>query len=288
MGGTGAQVHAASSVKLCAVKTPFLMMASRSVGWLADRKLPRFIRPWTYRTYARFTGANLDEVRAPLESFPSLGQFFVRHLRADARPIEADAALLPSPADAMLQDLSRIAGDSILQAKGIDYSVRELLAGVGEDLDLEGGHAWTLYLSPRDYHRVHAPEACTLTEVRWVAGRFLSVRPKILARKPGVFAKNERAVLRLETEHGPLLLVMVGALNVARIRVIGVPAGEDLKEGARRFERGEELARFEMGSTVILVAPGPGGAAQLRPDPELEQGQSIRLGRAIGRWEAPA
>jgi len=276
-----------SSVKLCSVKTPFLMMASRSVGWLADRKLPRFLRPWAYRTYARFSGASLDEVRAPLESFPSLGQFFVRHLKEGARPIEADPAKLPSPADAMLQDLSVIAEGSILQAKGIDYSVRELLAGVGEDLDLEGGHAWTLYLSPRDYHRVHSPEACTLSEVRWIPGRFLSVRPKILARKPDVFAKNERAVLRLETEHGPLLLVMVGALNVARIRVIGVPTGEDVTAGERRFERGEELARFEMGSTVILVAPGPGEHAQLSPLPELKQGQSIRLGHAIGLWQTP-
>lgn len=257
------------------------MCASRAVGWLADRPLPRFLRPWAYRTYARFTGADLDEVRAPLETFPSLGAFFIRHLKPGARPVEADPARLPSPADSMLQDLSRIDNDTILQAKGMPYSVRELLAGVGSECDLEGGYAWTLYLSPRDYHRVHSPESGRLSEVRWVPGRFLSVRPKILARKPDVFAKNERAVLRLETAHGPLFVVMVGALNVARIRVMGVETGQDIASGEARFERGEELARFEMGSTVILVAPAETGLVPLEG---LEQGQAIKLGQAIGRW----
>ena len=267
--------------KLSRVKTPFLMAASRTVGWLADRRLPTFMRPWAYRTYARFTGANLDEVRAPLASFPSLGAFFIRHLKPDARPIEGDPTRLPSPADSALQDLSQIQADTILQAKGMGYSVRELLAGVGDDLDLEGGYAWTLYLSPRDYHRVHTPEACVLSQVHWVPGRFLSVRPSILAKKPDVFAKNERAVMRLETEHGPLLMVMVGALNVARIRILGVETGVEVTGGTQAFARGAEIARFEMGSTVILVSP----KGKLQPLAELQLNKSIRLGQAIGRWQ---
>lgn len=271
----------ARSFKLPGVKTPFLMLASRTVGWLADRRIPTFARAPIYRTYARFTGAELADVRAPLKSFPSLGAFFVRHLKPGARTIEADPELLPSPADSMLQDLSCIQGDTILQAKGMEYSVRELLAGAGSELDLEGGFAWTLYLSPRDYHRVHAPEAGRLSEVRWLPGRFLSVRPSILERKPGVFAKNERAVLRLETARGPLFLVMVGALNVARIRVLGVQAGDDVQDGQQAFERGEELARFEMGSTVILIAPPQ---SHLRPTEGLQQGQTLKLGEAIARW----
>lgn len=265
------------------MKTPLLSWMSRSVGWLADRRLPAPLRKPIYRTYARFTGASLEEVRAPIESFPSLGAFFVRHLKDGARPIESDPERLPSPADSALQDLSQIQGDTILQAKGMDYSVRELLAGVGAELDLEGGFAWTLYLSPRDYHRVHAPETCRLTEVRWIPGTFYSVRPSILAKKPRVFARNERAVLRLETPRGPLLLVMVGALNVARIRVLGVEPGVDLEldpKSARHFERGAELARFEMGSTVILVAPKGGPV----PGASLAQGQAIRLGQSIADW----
>jgi phosphatidylserine decarboxylase len=265
------------------VNTPFLARMSRTVGWLADRRVPGPLRAPLFRTYARFTGATLDEVAAPLETFPSLGAFFVRHVKPEARPIESDPTRLPSPADSMLQDLSCIRGDTILQAKGMDYSVRELLAGVGDDLDLEGGHAWTLYLSPRDYHRVHAPETCRLTEVRWVPGSFYSVRPSILAKKPRVFAQNERAVLRLETIHGPLILVMVGALNVARIRVLGIELGVDLElepDSQRHFERGAELARFELGSTVILVAP----AASLQPNADLTQGQAIKMGQPIADW----
>jgi len=265
------------------VSTPFLKSMSRTVGWLADRRIPGPLRAPIYRTYARFTGAELGDVAAPLASFPSLGAFFVRHLKPEARPIESDPSMLPSPADSMLQDLSCIAKDTILQAKGMDYGVRELLAGVGAELDLEGGFAWTLYLSPRDYHRVHAPETCRLTEVRWIPGCFYSVRPSILAKKPRVFARNERAVMRLETEHGPLLMVMVGALNVARIRILGVEPGEDLAfdpDSQRQFERGAELARFEMGSTVILVAPAGG----LQPNATLGQGDAIKLGQPIADW----
>lgn len=256
---------------------------SRTVGWLADRRIPGPLRAPIYRTYARFTGAELADVAAPLASFPSLGAFFVRHLKPEARTVERDPGKLPSPADSMLQDLSCIEEDTILQAKGMAYDVRELLAGVGSELDLEGGYAWTLYLSPRDYHRVHAPETSRLVEVRWVPGCFYSVRPSILAKEERVFARNERAVMRLETEHGPLLMVMVGALNVARIRIIGVEAGVDLPfdpERQRRFERGAELARFEMGSTVILVSP-PGG---LKPIQGLHQGDTIKLGQPIADW----
>lgn len=265
------------------MNTPLLSLMSRTVGWLADRRIPGPLRKPLYRTYARLTGASLDEVRAPIESFPSLGAFFVRHLKPDARPIEAHPGRLPSPADSALQDISKIEAGTILQAKGMAYPVRELLAGVGDELDLEGGFAWTLYLSPRDYHRVHAPEACRLTEVRWVPGSFYSVRPSILAKKPRVFARNERAVLRLETERGPLLLVMVGALNVARIRVLGIEPGVALEldpDSQRLFARGAELARFEMGSTVILVAPKGGPV----PTAGLVQGQPIRLGQPIAEW----
>jgi phosphatidylserine decarboxylase len=261
------------------VKTPLLSAMSRTVGWLADRRIPRSLRAPIYRGYCRFTGADVQEVRPPLDGYPSLGAFFVRRLVAGARTIEKSPQLLPSPCDSSIQNISKIQEGTILQAKGRPYPIRELLAGVGEDIDLEGGHSWTLYLSPSDYHRVHSPEDASLTEVVWVPGSYYSVAPKVLLKRPGVIAGNERAVLRLETSRGPLFLVMVGALNVARIRVVGVEPGVDIKLN-KPFARGEELARFEMGSTVVLVSPKGG----ITPLDALAEGSPLQLGQALASW----
>jgi phosphatidylserine decarboxylase len=252
---------------------------SKTVGWIADRRIPRPLREPIYRGYCRFTGAAIDEARPPIDGYPSLGAFFVRRLAQGARTIEQDPRLLPSPCDSRIQNISTIQSDTVLQAKGSPYSVRDILAGVGEDIDFEGGHAWILYLSPSDYHRVHSPEDATLTEVRWVPGSFYSVAPKVLRKRNGVIAGNERAVLRLETSRGPLFLVMVGALNVARIRVLGVEPGVDTKLD-RHFTRGEELARFEMGSTVVLLSPKGG----ITPLDSLSEADALRLGQAVARW----
>jgi phosphatidylserine decarboxylase len=135
-----------------------------------------------------------------------------------------------------------------------------------------------MYLAPRDYHRVHAPLECNLDQVLWVPGARHSVAPRVALRLAGLFAINERAVLRLEIDAGPLFLVMVGALNVGRIRVVGVEPGGQVA-APRTFSRGDELARFEMGSTVILVLP-----RNLEYSPlDLVPGSPVRLGQAIGR-----
>ena len=260
--------------------TPLRRALSRVAGWAADRRLPTRLRAPAYRAFARWTGADLAEARGPLTIYPSLGAFFVRRLVDGARPVSGDPRDLVSPVDGRVQAVGTIREGALLQAKGRSYAVRELLAGVGEEIDLEGGCAWTLYLGPSDYHRIHAPEAGRLAEARWVRGSRYSVAPPVLARR-AVLPVNERCALRLETARGPLLLVLVGALNVGRIRVVGVPPG-DSGAMARpvELERGAELARFEMGSTVVLLAPpGTAGAADLAP-----AGGTVRVGRPIGRW----
>jgi phosphatidylserine decarboxylase len=258
---------------------PFAHALSRTVGWLADRRLPRALRAPLYRAYAGVYGVDLDELRLALAEHPSFAAFFVRRLEAGARPFAEDSAVLPSPADGRLQAVGRIAEGTLLQAKGRSYPVDELLAGAAGGTSLEGGAAWTIYLSPRDYHRVHAPVDLELEEVRWLPGGRLPVKPSTLARRERVLATNERAVLRLATARGPLFLVMVGALNVGRIRVVGVPQGGAPTERGRRFARGDELARFELGSTVVLVAP-PGGPLPA----EVELGMPLRMGQPIGRY----
>jgi phosphatidylserine decarboxylase len=254
--------------------------SSRFVGWLADRRLPRFLRAPLFRTYARAYGVDLAELRLALADHPSLGAFFVRRLAPDARPLPADPALLPSPCDGRLQAVDTIARGSLLQAKGRSYAVAELLGPLAGGVDLEGGQAWTIYLSPRDYHRVHSPVDARLGAVAWLPGERFSVDPRVLAKLPKVLSINERAVLRLDSAAGRLFLVMVGALNVGRIRVLGLEPGEDVPAGRElRFARGAELARFEMGSTVVLIAPA-GGPRALEG---LSPGLHVRLGQPIGR-----
>jgi phosphatidylserine decarboxylase len=258
------------------------MMLSLATGWLADRKLPTPLRAPAYRAYCRFTGADIAEARPPLHSYPSLGAFFIRRLIDGARPVEADPQLLPSPVDGTVQALTPIKDGAVLQAKGRPYPIRELLGPVGADLDLEGGFAWTIYLSPRDYHRIHSPETARLTEYAHIPGARHSVAPKVLAKRK-VLSINERVVLRLETERGPLLLVLVGALNVGRIRVVGVePEHSGPLSTPLERERGAELARFEMGSTIVLVSP-PGGPCLY---PGLSEGDPVRLGQVIGKYES--
>jgi phosphatidylserine decarboxylase len=253
---------------------------SHAVGWAADRRLPAFARRAVFRGYARATGADLSEVRLPLETFPSLAHFFVRELRDGARPIERAPDALVSPVDGTIQAQDRIERGMLLQAKGRSYAVDELLAGMRGEVELEGGQAWTVYLSPRDYHRIHSPETCRVSEVAWVPGERYSVQPSVLARRP-VLAINERVVLRLESAHGPFFLVLVGALNVGRMRVVGIEATPRRRvEPPRSFARGAEIARFEMGSTIVLLVP-PNRSTPLS---ELGPGSPVRLGTPLGRW----
>jgi phosphatidylserine decarboxylase len=264
--------------------TPLRMALSRAVGWAADRKIPTFLRAPVYRTYARFTGADLSEVLLPLALHPSLGAFFVRRLKEGARPIPSDRSLLLSPVDGTVQTACPIERGQIHQAKGRPYALSELLCGLFSDIDLEGGFAWTIYLSPRDYHRIHSPDECRVTHAEWFPGCRYSVAPGVLDRRQ-VLPINERAALRLETDRGPLLLVLVGATNVGRIRVVGIePTHEGPVEPPKPFARGAELARFEMGSTIVLIAP-PG---KIEPRRDLAPGMTVKLGEPIGTWRARA
>lgn len=260
--------------------TPLRLALSHCVGWAADLRIPTPLRAFVYRFYAGRTGADLSEVRLPLSAHPSLSAFFVRHLKEGARPIATDPGSIPSPVDGTVQSVCSIRSNSIVQAKGRSYSLSELCAGAEHGLSFEGGTAWTIYLSPRDYHRIHAPETCTLRSVRWLPGARYSVAPKVLARRQ-VLSINERAVLRLETGQGPLLLVLVGALNVGRIRVVGVDRDRQGElDPAPAFARGAELARFEMGSTIVLLAP----AGVARPRADLAPGSPLKLGQPIGEY----
>src|SRR5262245_14570964 len=248
--------------------------SSALVGWLTERRVPRVLRRTVYGGYCRWTGADAREAELELESYPSLGAFFVRRLKSGARPLAPEPRAVLSPCDGRVQAVGRIARGALLQAKETSYEASELLGGRADGTALEGAWTATLYLAPRDYHRVHTPFEASLTDVRWIPGERRSVAPAVLERTPRVLATNERAVLTLDHRAGRAYLVMVGALNVGKIRVVGVEPGTS-PATPLPFARGAELARFEMGSTVVLIVPGALDSQRLEP------GRAVRLGERL-------
>ena len=216
--------------------------------------------------------------------------FFTRPLQASARPLaEAENAVL-CPADGALSEFGEI-GESLMQAKGVAFATASLLGGdaalAGE---LDGGRFMTIYLSPRDYHRVHMPLAGRLLETRYIPGRLFSVNEASTALIPGLFCRNERLVSVFEGESGRFAVVMVGAMIVAGIRTVwdehsvpraGVPRAREQSFSDRelRLAAGAEMGRFELGSTVIVLFP-PGAVAFA---PGLAPGDTLKMGREIGR-----
>ena len=260
--------------------TPLRRALSLAVGWLADRRIPRPLRGPLFRAYAHFYSVDLDEVLLPLAEHPSLTAFFIRRLKRGARPLDESPAALLSPADGRVLTAGPISAADRITAKGRSFSLSELTGGLSDSIAKKGGSAWIVYLSPRDYHRVHAPTACRLDEIRWLRGARRSVAPAVVARRP-VLAENERCALRLRTDHGPLIMVLVGALNVGRLRIVGQENGRDGPPASpRSFARGEELGRFELGSTVILFAPAGGPTAL-----PFGEGQPILQGAQIGHCQ---
>ena len=234
------------------------------------------IKDWLIRQVITRFQVDLSTALEPdPAAYPSFNAFFTRALRAGARPIDGDPDAVCCPADGEVSETGTVTDGRLIQAKGWDYTLLELLGGDGRlAADFDAGAYATIYLSPRDYHRVHAPLACELASVRWIPGELRSVAPKVLLRVPRLFATNERAVLALDTPLGRAYLVMVGALNVGRIRVVGVETGKSPAKPLT-FARGAELARFELGSTVVLVVPRARALAGLGPESALRLGQRL-------------
>ncbi len=234
---------------------------------------------------------DIDDVKLNVpDDFASFNEFFVRELLPDARPVDENDNSIVSPVDGTVSVAERVRNDSIIQAKGIDYSLNDLLA---TDLDqaaiyVDGSFA-TLYLAPYNYHRVHAPINGELVAARYVPGDLFSVNEATVARVAGLFRRNERLVMHFETEHGPAVLIFVGALNVGSIstpwtgvlrpRKHGVVDVIDLTMHSTTVKKGDLLGWFNMGSTVIMLLP-PGVCDW---DSDLRPGEALRMGEAIGR-----
>lgn len=271
---------------------------SRAFGGVADLPLPRPLRRAILGAFARAVGIDITEAERPLEEYGSLNQFFVRRLRAGVRSWPGDSGTTGSPVDGVAGQFGTVADGRILQAKGRWYSAAELLGSDEEARAFEGGEFITLYLSPRHYHRIHAPSSGLIRKARHIPGALLPVNAPAVAHIPDLFARNERLLCYLDGPLGRVAVVAVGAYNVGRISAAFDPAWNappgrsawvtnrrGLETEARRYDppvrvrEGDEIMAFHLGSTVVLLFEP--GRIQLRP--ELRPGMDVVLGEPIGK-----
>jgi phosphatidylserine decarboxylase len=255
-----------------------LMHRFARVGWrpLKDRQIA-----WFQRRY----GIDLSEAVYPdPRAYPHLNAFFTRALRPGARPLPDDAGGVVAPADGVVSAFGRADGDTLIQAKGQAYSLADLLGDPAHAAPFPGGSYLTVYLSPRDYHRVHMPAAGQLRAMHYLPGRLFSVNRETSRLVPRLFVRNERVVAHFDTDLGPMAVVLVGALLVGGIETVWAgavtpphgrtPFRQDYGETAIRLARGEELGRFNMGSTVIVLFPPD----RIAWNPTLAVGTRVRMG----------
>ncbi|MCE5233470.1 MAG: archaetidylserine decarboxylase [Mizugakiibacter sp.] len=267
---------------------------------LPHRALSRLVRwatRWTWRPWKdfligavvrRFDVAMAEAAEPSPRAYPHFNAFFTRALKPGARRAEPDPAALLCPADGRISQAGRIEAGRIFQAKGRSFTATELLADAEAAAPFRDGHFVTVYLSPRDYHRVHMPLAGELLETVHVPGRLFSVAPFAVEGVPRLFARNERLVCHFRGERGPFAVVMVGALLVSGVATVWGGAEippyasrivrKDWRGKGVRLERFAEMARFEMGSTVIVLLPADGGTLA----PGLAPERPVRVGERLG------
>ncbi len=254
------------------------------IGKLASARAGRWSHAAIRRFIARYGVDMTEAADQRIESYASFNEFFTRPLRPDARPF-ADVPWL-CPVDGAISQFGAIEHDRIFQAKGHDYTTTALIGGdAALAARFENGAFATLYLSPKDYHRIHMPCAGRLTRMIHVPGDLFSVNPVTARGVPGLFARNERVVCVFESDHGPFVLVLVGATIVGSMAtvwhgMVNPPRRGRVREwryDSVKLERGAEMGRFLLGSTVVMLFP----ANTLRFNPEWAPARSIRMGEAM-------
>ena len=227
--------------------------------------------------------------RQNYSDYKTFNDFFTRELMDDARLVDPDANTFVSHSDGRISQCGRIVSGRILQAKGHHYTVRSLLANDPSSAEFINGFFHTVYLSPRDYHRVHMPADGVLQRMIHIPGRAFSVSPGTVRQVPNLFARNERVVSLFDTPHGPMAVVLVGAMLVSSMDTVWAgtvtpPHGRRVEVGdwSRRdirLAKGQEMGRFNMGSTVILLLP-PGAVSSID---DYEPGDVVMMGQKLGR-----
>jgi phosphatidylserine decarboxylase len=264
---------------------------SALVGLTARRRLPVPLRGAAYRAFARAVGADLAEAELDLRAYSSFGDLFARRLRPGSRPLCEDLDAVISPCDGVLAARGTAVDGALVQAKGRNYQLEDLVVDPALADELRGGAYATIYLSPRDYHRVHAPIDGHIVSYDYIPGALWPVNPRIASSRDRLLVRNERVVIQLDAGHfGKVAVVMVGASGVGNIKLEHAErvsaSGESAAwraTGERRrvevgvdVQRGDELGAFRLGSTVVMVfRPG-------KITLEGEVGQAMRFGERMG------
>ncbi|HEY3048294.1 MAG TPA: archaetidylserine decarboxylase [Polaromonas sp.] len=261
-------------------------VAGRERGWVTTEIIRRFV--------ARYQVNMGEALNSDIASYPTFNDFFTRALKPGARPIAA--ADLICPVDGAISQFGAIEQDQIFQAKGHSYSTTAMVGGdAALAAQYQDGSFATLYLSPKDYHRIHMPANGRLSRMIHVPGELFSVNPVTARGVPGLFARNERVVCVFESARGPFVLILVGATIVGSMAtvwhgVVNPPRGKvvrdwaypeaTLEQPAITLKKGEEMGRFLLGSTVVMLFPrGP-----LHFNPDWAPGRSVRLGEAMASY----
>ncbi|MGB1477706.1 MAG: archaetidylserine decarboxylase [Marinobacter salsuginis] len=263
---------------------------SNLAGRLADSDSSPALKNRVIKWFIGRYGVDMSEAaETDPEAYPTCNAFFTRALKPGIRPLADGEKTLVSPVDGAISQLGQVTGDRVFQAKGQSFSLSELLGGEeATTAPFTSGEFSTIYLSPKDYHRIHMPMAGTLRQMIHVPGKLFSVNPVTAENVPNLFARNERVVCIFDTDSGPMAMVLVGAMIVGSVETrwagVVVPGSRQVTstryegEQAISFEKGEEMGRFRLGSTVIMVMPK--GAVTWNSDQVA--GKTVRMGEAFG------
>ncbi|MDA3870647.1 MAG: archaetidylserine decarboxylase [Gammaproteobacteria bacterium] len=273
------------------LSTPFYILPHHAISWLMF-KLAR-IKYTPVKNFIISAYSSLHEVKmheAVIEdryAYESLNTFFTRALKPECRPFDDTEDSWLCPVDGAVSQATKIENGRLFQAKGHDYSLLELVGGNEEQAaPFVNGNFATIYLSPRDYHRIHMPTSGELTHMTYIPGRLFSVADHTVTTVPRLFARNERVACFFDTEHGPMAMILVGAINVSATETVwhGLVTSIakklrhfDYKKGKVRLERGQEMGRFNLGSTVIVLA-----TEKFKLDEAMNAGKTVKLGQRLG------
>ncbi len=252
-----------------------------------------FVQPLIRWFVGKFNVDMSDALYENLDVYETFNDFFTRELKQDARPIVSGVNTLASPADGKVSEAGKIEQGQIIQAKDHLYTVKQLLGGDETVAKLfSNGRFATIYLAPHNYHRLHMPTDARLHKMIHVPGRLFSVAPWTVAAIPRIFARNERVVCLFSTHAGPMAMILVGAINVAAIEtvwsgLVTPPKGKkvsefDFSHTNKQYGKGDEMGRFNMGSTVILLTGNNVEWLQ-----KLRQGNTVKVGELIGHFPMP-
>lgn len=256
---------------------------SRFAGWVAECRIP-WLKNWIIRRFIKKYNVDMSVVPQDAEAYPSFNAFFTRHLKPTARPIVQASNQIASPADGTVSQIGKIEQNTLLQAKGFHFDLVSLLGGLQDEAKLfyDGCFA-TLYLAPRDYHRVHMPFSGSLRATTYIPGQLFSVNNQTACAVPHLFSRNERLVCLFDTDIGPMAVILVGAMLVGKMNTVWPQETHGRKiitqtlANPIKLLRGEELGHFKMGSTVIVLF----AKDKINWAPHLQENSSTHMGQLL-------